>query len=152
MLISNISLVLYLVLSLGALLISLQSRRKAGKIKFSGQGKEYTILTVLIFILGGIYLLTSSGWFKYVIFLLAFVVYFYVSRFYVGEDGIKYGIYYIPYEKVRGYRQYNGTNDVTLYIEGKVKEIYLKPKIEYQSSLIESMLEMKGVSSQYPQR
>lgn len=147
-LVSNISLVLFLILSLAALIISIQQRRRAGKVRFSGLGKENTLLLVLIYVLGGIYLITSEGWLKYVIFLLSFVVYYLVSQFYVGENGVKFGIHFIPYDKVTGFRPYDGSNDVTLYIEGKSKGIYLKPKIEYRSSMIQSVLEMNGVSEQ----
>lgn len=146
--VSNISLILFLFLSLAVFFISIQQRRKTGKVRFSGLGKENTMLMVLIYVLGGIYLITSEGWLKYVVFMLSFIVYYFVSQFYVGENGVKFGIYFIPYHKVTGYRQYDGSNDVTLYIEGKSKGIYLKPKIEYRSSLIQSALEMKGISEQ----
>lgn len=144
-LVQIISLIIYLVLSIAALLHSIRLRQKAGNIMFDGQGKQQSVLTVTVFILGGIYLITSTGLIKYALFLIAFIVHYYVTRFYAGVHGVKWGTHFYSYDEITGYRLHEDTNELTLYLKGKKKEIHLRPRMTFLSSSVRHYLDREGI-------
>ncbi|WP_211745730.1 hypothetical protein [Paenibacillus sp. Marseille-Q4541] len=143
-----ICLVIYLCLSAGALIYSLWLRQKVGQIWFDGQGKQQPLLTTLVFILGGVYLITGTGLIKYALFIIAFIVHYFVTRFYLGTHGIKWGTRFYTFDQIKGYRQYNETNELTLYLKGKPEEILLRPRIAYLSSTIRQFLDREGIPNE----
>ena len=80
----------YLCLSAVVLCHSIWLRQHVGQIRFDGQGKQQSFLTIAVFVLGGIYLITSTGLVKYGLFIIAFIVHYVVTHFYVGTRGIKF--------------------------------------------------------------
>ena len=142
-----ISLIVYLGLSAVILCHSIWLRGRVGQIRFDGQGKQQSFLTIVVFILGGVYLISSTGILRYGLFIIAFIVHYFVTRFYVGTKGIKYGTRFYSFDQIRSYRGYNDTNEISLYLHGKTNDIYLRPRMSYHSSTIRQMLDQAGIES-----
>ena len=137
----------YLCLSAVVLCHSIWLRQQVGQIRFDGQGKQQSFLTIAVFVLGGIYLITSTGLVKYGLFIIAFIVHYFVTHFYVGTKGIKYGTRFYSFDQISSYRGYSETNELSLSLKGETKEIYLRPRISYHSSTIRQILEQEGIGS-----
>lgn len=142
-----ICLIVYLVLSAAVLCHSIWLRGRVGQIRFDGQGKQQSFLTIAVFVLGGVYLITSTGLVKYGLFIIAFIVHYFVTHFYVGTKGVKYGTRFYTFDQIRSYRGYSETNELSLYLHGKPQEIYLRPRISYHSSTIRQILEQEGIEN-----
>ncbi|MGF7045574.1 hypothetical protein J2T13_000034 [Paenibacillus sp. DS2015] len=118
------------------------SKKKVGDVLFKGNAKFKKILVWTATGLCLVYFFLEEGWFRYGILLLIALLPIMTDKFYVGKQGIKIGLTFIPKEDISHYSQVEDSNEIHIYVKGIDDKLVLSPELGYRSKRIKEMMDI----------